>query len=110
LCPDFPQDQEDQYSLYDDPNFYIWGSNFNYVVNLCHVSAKRKGITDHGCEKDDEKVTFPYIQNTSVIHKFVSQFFNANTIMTGGDMEYIGSMRTSNDFIKDISPANNYLS
>ena len=32
--------------MFNEPNTLQWGSNFNFVVNFCDVSATRKGIVN----------------------------------------------------------------
>ena len=55
------------------------GSNFNFVINFCDVSAKRKGINNTKCITDRNE-SFNYFQKNGVKgqYKFLRNYFNPN--------------------------------
>lgn len=108
-CPNFPITGGEQYHLQNDPWQYNYGTNLNYVINFCWVSAQRKGITDPGCVTDQAFLN-SYINGARVSHKFVRQFFNPENAMLNGTMEYIGENRMESDFDPVITPTNYFLS
>lgn len=75
------------------------------MINFCYVSAARKGIVDPDCVTDPTTL-YAYINAARVSHKFVRQFFNPNTILETGLMEYIGENRMESDFVPIITPTN----
>jgi hypothetical protein len=93
--------------LQNDPWQYNFGTNLNYVVNFCWVSAARKGIVDPNCVTGDS--LYAYIDKTRVSHKFVRQFFNPITALANQTMEYVGEQRMESDFARNITPTNFFL-
>lgn len=69
LCPNIPPG--DTYVLQNDPWNYNFGTNFNFVVNYCFVSAQRQGITDPNCVPYSGGGLLGYVDFTRVSHKFV---------------------------------------
>ena len=79
------------------------------MVNFCFVSAERKGIIDPDCVTNKTQI-FSYLNNTRVSSKYVRQFFNPETILETGFMEYIGEQRMESDFVENLTPTNYLLS
>lgn len=109
LCPDMPVTGGAQFQLQNNPFQYNYGTNLNYVTNFCYVSALRKGVVDPNCVTDQTEL-YNYIDSTRVSHKFVRQFFNPNTALNSGVMDYIGEQRMESDFSQVITPTNYFLS
>ena len=67
LCPNLGSEG---YILQNDPWTQNVGTNLNFVVNFCSVSAQRQNITDSGCMTNPTE-QYQYIDKTRVQHKFV---------------------------------------
>ena len=90
MCPNL---NHDGFILHNDPWNQNFGTNLNFVVNFCKVSADRENITDSGCVTNSTE-HYNYIDGTRVIHKFVRQFFNPFIWMEEKEMEYTADYRT----------------
>ena len=105
LCPNIPNDE---YILQNDPFNFNFGTNLNFVVNLCTVVADRKGIYDPNCVSNRSEV-FDYIDKARVYHKFVRQYFNPRHFMEERELDYVADNRAQSDFVKGITPTNFYI-
>ena len=104
-CPNLPQQG---FVLQNDPFNYDFGTNFNFVVNFCFVSAERQDQPDPNCITDQQQL-YDYIDKTRVSHKFVRQYFNPVHWLAERDMEYIAEFRMENDFEPVATPTNYYI-
>jgi len=71
LCPDSGM------QLTSNPLLEDHGSNFNFVLNHCHVAAKALNITDDNCETNDTKVT-NYMKNVTLVTRFISKYLDSH--------------------------------
>ena len=62
LCPNFG---DEGYILQNDPWTQNVGTNLNFVVNFCSVSAQRQNISDSGCITNPTE-QYQYIDKTRV--------------------------------------------
>ena len=52
LCPNITSNKDNNITYQNNPDKLPFGSNLNFVVNHCNVTALRKNITDPNCMND----------------------------------------------------------
>ena len=68
LCPNIPVGQS--YTLSNDPFLSLFGSNFNFVVNLCQYAATTSAADKALCETDEQTI-LDYLFDIQVVYKSV---------------------------------------
>ena len=78
------------------------------MINFCDVAAEAKGEINPNCETNYTRI-FDYLDLCRISHKFVRQYFNPKEYEDkNGEMSYLGENRIIVDFIRDVTPRNNY--
>ena len=89
LCPDI---SGGNIILQNDPATLHFGNNFNFVINFCDISAKRKGINinDTNCVTDRTEA-FNYFKKNGAAaqYKFIRNYFNPNQFSKTKKMEFL---------------------
>ena len=65
LCPNITE-----FSVYNDPDLFDFGENFNLVINYCSISDPNDPNCKNKTEIDD------YLNSVRINHKFITQYFN----------------------------------
>lgn len=94
MCPNFGSEG---YILQKDPWTQNVGTNLNFVVNFCSVSAQRQNITDSGCMTNSTE-QYKYIDKTRVQHKFVYKYFNPYIWLKEKVMDFTSDFKMQSDF------------
>ena len=97
LCADTNEDHTIEFQ--GEPYFGKTGKNFNFGIASCAVAAQSFGESDDDCLDPTSSEGTELLENVSILHKIIHQYFNLDIFIAQDELESVSSYIKMNNLL-----------